>query len=911
MSSYVGLRVQIRVSGRLKERQGWPQAVFETAVYHETEKAYNIAHPLGTGDNVWIPRSHVQSIIELIDSRTLSDVELGPIPITRQDMPPWEHQLRAYHFAKDLNGAMLAFSMRGGKTRCTIDLLVNRGHQRTLIVAPAKIVESHVWAQELKKWCTVPFDVLELYDGSVRERAARAKQALERQARTGVPVASIVNYEAVWRSPMDALWLGAGLDCVVADECVPGDTLIDTPTGGKRIDELSVGDAVYGFDIESRSVVETTVQHCYTPQQSSRLVRIGDTFLTPDHPVYTEESGYVPADRLTDLHTVCYIESNSGREGDCDQASVSYTPNCLCEVRQRSDAHQENANVLQQVVRCKSLVRPTPGSEGRPEQEAEKATDTPVDVCSVREGVSRRQGDATVLREALLGHTPVRVTARTTRKVIRNDEEVDSERGRPGETLPTPTLSIESTARSGEQSQGKHGTSRARVRYAKLRDNSRDADPATAISRTSRLGDGVSGHGTDCSRERENGQIQDRHSAPVADDRGRSRRGVSLSPKGHRHEARRDDARDGMDNIAFQKRRRNEELEYCLRGSNVCCEVYNIETGTGNYFANGLLIRNCHRAKAPGGRASMFLGNLAKRVPYRIGLSGTPMGSSPLDVYGQYRFIDRNVFGANYALFKSRYAMYGGPGNHILIRLINEDELSRKFYSIAFRVTDEELDLPPALHITRTCQLSPSARRIYRDLENEFYAEVDSGEVTVANALTKIIRLQQVTSGYVALDDGTTQEIDTSKQDLLEELLDELGPQPAVIFCRFKHDLDAVAATCAKLKRSCAFLRGGVNQLAEWQAGEFCDLAVQIQSGREGVSFARAKVCIYYSTNHSLNDFLQAQKRIVLVGQKDSVAYYYLAVEKSIDTKIYAALQRKEDVVRRVLDRREAEESEE
>jgi SNF2 family DNA or RNA helicase len=537
--SYVGLRVQMRVSSWLKDRHGWPHATFETTVLGETEKAYHIRHPLNGDASVWVPKSHVQSTIELVDSRDMDAadlIELGGIPITRTDLPPWEHQLRAYHFAYNKHGAMLAFSMRGGKSRCTIDLLVNRGHKRVLVVAPAKIVESHVWAQEFRKWCTVPFEVVELHDGSVAKRADLAKRALARQQQTGVPLVLVTNYEASWRNPMDKVLLNSSLDCVVADEC--------------------------------------------------------------------------------------------------------------------------------------------------------------------------------------------------------------------------------------------------------------------------------------------------------------------------------------------------------------------------------------HRAKAPGGKASMFLGNLAKRVPWRIGLSGTPMGNSPLDIYGQYRFIDRNIFGANHALFKARYALYGGPGNHILIRLVNEDELNRKFYSIAFRVADEELDLPPALHITRTCQLSPAARKVYRELEDEFYTQVENGEVTVANALTKIVRLQQVTSGYLALDDGTTREIDSSKSELLEELLDELGDQPAVIFCRFKHDLDAVAAVSAKLKRTCAFMRGGVNQLAEWQAGQYDDLAVQIQSGREGVSFARAKVCIYYSTNHSLNDFQQSQKRIVLVGQKDTVAYYYLAVERSIDTKIYAALRRKEDVVTRVLARRSADESE-
>ena len=47
-----------------------------------------------------------------------------------------------------------------------------------------------------------------------------------------------------------------------------------------------------------------------------------------------------------------------------------------------------------------------------------------------------------------------------------------------------------------------------------------------------------------------------------------------------------------------------------------------------------------HRCKAPGGKASRYLARLGKAARFRLGLSGTPMPHSPLDVYGYFRFID-------------------------------------------------------------------------------------------------------------------------------------------------------------------------------------------------------------------------------------------------------------------------------
>ena len=50
-----------------------------------------------------------------------------------------------------------------------------------------------------------------------------------------------------------------------------------------------------------------------------------------------------------------------------------------------------------------------------------------------------------------------------------------------------------------------------------------------------------------------------------------------------------------------------------------------------------LVIDECHRAKAPGGKLSRFLGTLSTSIPMRMGLTGTPMPRDPMDIYAQAR----------------------------------------------------------------------------------------------------------------------------------------------------------------------------------------------------------------------------------------------------------------------------------
>ena len=324
-----------------------------------------------------------------------------------------------------------------------------------------------------------------------------------------------------------------------------------------------------------------------------------------------------------------------------------------------------------------------------------------------------------------------------------------------------------------------------------------------------------------------------------------------------------------------------------------------------------VVLDESHRIKSPGGKSSKFCSRLGDTIPFRMCLTGTPMPHSPLDIYAQYRFLDKGIFGTSFTNFRARYALMGGYGNHEVKGYQNEQELHDKMYQIAFRVKAEDVqDLPEAIDIVRTCKLSASARAIYRDLEREFVAEVGSGAVTVTNALTKLLRLQQITSGFITLDrsdenpreKAVTREIDTSKAELLLDILEDLKPdEPVAIFCRFHPDLDTVHEVGKSLGRETLELSGRVNQLAAWQEGKAPILAVQIQSGGVGIDLTRTCYEIFYSIGYSLGEYLQARKRAHRPGQTRSTKFLHLIVEDTKDQAVYDALANREDVVESIL----------
>lgn len=327
-----------------------------------------------------------------------------------------------------------------------------------------------------------------------------------------------------------------------------------------------------------------------------------------------------------------------------------------------------------------------------------------------------------------------------------------------------------------------------------------------------------------------------------------------------------------------------------------------------------LVMDESHRLKNPAGATSHWAARVAERSRSRLALTGTPMPHSPLDLYAQYRAVDQSVFGNSYQQFKNRYAEFEiipaqdyRAGIKAVSGYRNLDELNEKFYQLAFRVTAAEtLDLPPVIETYARVNLGARARRLYADLAQAFHAELDSGErITAANALAKLLRFQQLTSGFAVTAEGKILQVDDAKERALTDLLEDLPRrEPVVVFARFREDLESIARTARKLGRPHHEISGRVKDLAEWQQKGGV-LAVQIQAGGLGLDLTAARHCVYYSLGFSLGDYLQSVARLHRPGQRGLAHYVHLTAAQSIDEIIVAALADKEDVVQRILDTRD------
>lgn len=363
--------------------------------------------------------------------------------------------------------------------------------------------------------------------------------------------------------------------------------------------------------------------------------------------------------------------------------------------------------------------------------------------------------------------------------------------------------------------------------------------------------------------------------------------------------------------VAAKAKEARRWLEFC---SSPVVIVINYESAYRDDFAEWaaragfdlLVMDESHKIKKPGGKASWFCYNISKKVKHKLALTGTPMPHSPLDIYAQFRALNPAIFKTNYSLFKKRYAVLGGYGDHQVIGWQNTDDLNERFYKLAYQVKKKDaLDLPTETSIDIPVKLSPKAMKEYKQLEKDFYLWVEElgEEVTVANAMVKLLRLQQITSGYVHSDDGVEIKMDTAKQEALMELIED-ADQPMVVFCRFRHDLKAVRETARALGKQYGEISGAQKDLTdEATMPEGIDvMGVQIQSGGVGIDLTRASIGVYYSMGFSLGDYDQSLNRIHRPGQTRKVTYYHIVAEQTVDEKVYKALQKRKDVIQTILE---------
>ncbi len=315
-----------------------------------------------------------------------------------------------------------------------------------------------------------------------------------------------------------------------------------------------------------------------------------------------------------------------------------------------------------------------------------------------------------------------------------------------------------------------------------------------------------------------------------------------------------------------------------------------------------LVADEAHKLKDRRTKQSRAMRLLAKQVEIRRALTATPAPNGIQDLWAIYDFVQPGLLGP-WRRFAEEHLVFHPVFPSKVVAARNVAKLRSTVAGCTFHVSQEEvLQLPPETTIERTFELSGGARVVYERMERDLYAELDDSTVTAPNSMVKILRLAEITGGFVHNDDGTVSDVHRDKLNLLGDILDELGNEPVVICCRFKAEIKAVASLLRSIGKTYVILdgdtplslRGAV--VENFQRGAVDVFLMQIQTGSLGISLTRSQYMIFYSVGFSFGDYEQARGRIRRHGQNRPQFYIHLIAENTIDEYIMHALNRKQGV---------------
>lgn len=327
------------------------------------------------------------------------------------------------------------------------------------------------------------------------------------------------------------------------------------------------------------------------------------------------------------------------------------------------------------------------------------------------------------------------------------------------------------------------------------------------------------------------------------------------------------------------------------------------------------------RLKARSSRNARLAKTLVNSADHRIGLTGTPIDKTPVDLFSIMRFIDPSVLGGTWKEFDEEYlvpvkidwskAKGTMRKRQLMVALrirrskpkFKPGKLEQFYDRVAphiMRVSQEDMGMERAIIHEVPVMMFGKQARAYRDLERDMVVRVGDKTIITPLKIVQRIKMQQLTGGFIYDKDKNLRVVGDAKARKLEVLLKKLKP-PLAIFCKFKPEIEMIEQLARDRSQKVALLWGKVKKertaiLQAFQRGELDYIICQQRTGGVGVDLYHARRAIIYSMGHSWIDYSQMVARLTFLDQGEQAEFFLLYVPDTIDEDIMTAIEEKRSV---------------
>ena len=289
----------------------------------------------------------------------------------------------------------------------------------------------------------------------------------------------------------------------------------------------------------------------------------------------------------------------------------------------------------------------------------------------------------------------------------------------------------------------------------------------------------------------------------------------------------------------------------------------------------------------PSGRAKKFKEFIFHSNPYVIFLSGTPTPEAYSQMYHQVYAIPNNPFRRHKSFYKFAHEYVqvtklkiGGMFVNDYSRGSEKILEEMKPYTIRFTQKDAGFVVDTKEHILEV-DMSDTIKGVIKTLKKDLVVQ-GKEEVILADTAVKLMtKVHQLCSGTVKFESGNSKVLDLTKAKFIKK---KFKGKKIGIFYKFKEELNALKEVfgdeiCTELP-------------------DFTDsdksIALQIVSGREGISLRQAAALVYYNIDFSATSYWQSRDRMTTKDRLKNDVYWIFS-RGGIEHEIYKAVIKKKD----------------
>ena len=271
-----------------------------------------------------------------------------------------------------------------------------------------------------------------------------------------------------------------------------------------------------------------------------------------------------------------------------------------------------------------------------------------------------------------------------------------------------------------------------------------------------------------------------------------------------------------------------------------------------------------------------------------IFLSGTPHPESYSQIFHQFWISNNTPFGYYTNFYKWAKDFVNVKQKHLGFGIINDysqakiDILKPIIDKYFIRYTQKDAGFETSVNENILyCNMLESTYNIAKSLKKDKVVKGVFEAILADTAVKEMSKLHQIYSGTVKFESGKSMIIDHSKGFFIK---DKFQGQKIAIFYKFKEEFNLLKEVFGDLL---------TDDLSEFDNSNK-NIALQIVSGREGISLANAKYLVYFNIDFSAVSYWQSRDRLTTMERTTNDVYWIFS-KGGIESKIYKSVSNKKD----------------